>query len=274
MKIKIEKVIFILCILFWPLSLFHANTPQDFFKYSIPTILVGLSFFLFARKNSFYQVPILFIPLLEPKLAALPLITFSIFFLWQREKKHLVFVLISIFILALTWKDFWGQTIFQPDYEAQQEIIGKSYLYPNVITARIFQNKPRIYVNKFNNNLFALIDPNNYFFNFHPREIKIDNQNLNKYPVMSLIFMLFGLYYLKKNPHWKFILILSLAGVLSLSVLKIFDRNDFILWIPITLVIIHGIVNFKLKQKYLLKIFYATFLIFTTTQLIRILINT
>lgn len=273
MKIKIEKLVLILCILFWPISLFTANTALDFLKYLIPSVLVGTSFLLREKKLGFYQIPILLIPLIEPKFAVFPLIVFILLFLWEKEKKHLAVILISILILALTWKDFLGQTIFQPDYEAQQEIIGKSYLYPNIITARIFQNKPRIYVNKFNNNLLALTDPSNYFFNFHPREIKIDNQNLNKYPFMSLVFMLFGLYHLKKNPHWEFILILLVAGFLSLSVLKIFDRNDFILWIPITLIIIHGIANFRLKQKRILKVFYAIFLTFTAIQLIRILIN-
>lgn len=271
---KLKLVIIVLCLLFWPLSLFLANTTGDFIKYLIPAFLVGFSIFLIAnKKNSFYFLPILAIPLVEPKLTAFPLVTLAIVFLLEKNRKNLLFVLLSLLILIFSWKNFWGQTIFQIDYQAHQEVIGKTYLYPTVVMARIFQNKPRIYLNKFNSNLFALIDPNNYFFNFHPREILIDNQNLNKYPFLSIIFMLFGLYYLRKHVQWKFLLLILGSMLFSLSILNIFDRNDFVLWLPMSLVIIHGIKIFHKNHKVIAPIYFALFLIFAILELIRIFLQ-
>lgn len=270
---KLKFLIVVLCALFWPLSLFFANTFGDFINYLIPALLLGLSIFLFQRRVGFYLFPILLIPFVEPKLAVFPLIVAGLVLIFKFEKRRLVFFLLSLVVLVLTWKGFWGQTIFQPDYEAQQGIIGRLYLYPNVATARLFQNKPRIYINKFNSNFFALVDPNNYFFNFHPREILIDNQNLNKYPFMGIVFAVVGFYYLLKHPQWRFISIILASLLLSLSILKIFDRNDFLLWVPLSLVIIHGINSFKLRSERNTKIFLVVFLIFTVPELVRILLR-
>lgn len=270
---KLRLTIILLCLLFWPLSLLLANTFSDFFNYLLPSLLVGISVFLLHKKRGFYLLPLLFIPFIEPKLAIFPFMVSLIIFLWKKEKLYLVFLAMSLLILAFTWRGFIGQTIFQSDYEAQQEIISKSYLYPNVATARIFQNKPRIFINKFNNNFFALVDPNNYFFNFHPREILIDNQNLNKYPFLSIVFAIFGFYYLVKHPRWKFILVLLGSMLFSLSILKIFDRNDFILWMPLSMVLIHGVTVFHSRQKKLRKPFYLFFLVFAVPELIRIFLR-
>lgn len=272
--LRVEIIIILLSISFWPLSLFLENTLGDFTKYLIPAVLVGLSFLLIFKNCSFYLAPLLLIPFIEPKLSVLPLIAVIVSLAWRRNiKLHLVFILISLFILLFNWKAFSGQTIFQPDYEAQQEVIGKTYLYPNVFTARLFQNKVRIYLNKFNNNFFALTDPNNYFFGFHPREIKIDNQNLNKYPFLSIIFVLLGFYFLRKNAHWRFIIVVLLSLLFSLSILKIFDRNDFILWVPLSLVFAHGVKTFQTRKAAWKTIFYTTFLIFSITEMVRIFLR-
>ena len=272
---KLEFLIVLLTFSFWPLDLYLANTPDNFLKYSIPSVLLILSFVLFASKSSFYPLPILVIPFIEPKLALLPIATISLTWLWNRsERKYILFLIVSLLVFLLNWKPFFGQTIFKPDYEARQEIIGRSYIYPNVFTARLFQNKLRIYISKFNDNFFALIDPNNYFFNFHPREILIDNQNLVKYPFLSIIFMAVGLYYLKKNEYLKFITPLLFGGVLSLSVLTVFDRNDFVLWLPLLLILLYGLTNLKKKsKKKIWLIFIPIFLIFTFIELLRIFVR-
>lgn len=270
---KLKFSIIGLCLLFWPISLLVTNTFSDFIRYVIPAVLLGSSIISLQVGYKLFIFPMLFVPFVEPKLAVLPLIIVLSLLLLHRDKKYTIFVLASLLILILNWKSFWGQTIFQTDYEAQQEIIGKSYLYPNVFTARVFQSKPRIYINKFNNNFFALIDPGNYFFNFHPREILIDNQNLTKYPFLSLVFVLFGFYYLKKHPYWKFILAVLIGSILSLSILKLFDRNDFVLWIPLSFVLVHGIATFHKRQKKLRAIFYLSFFVFAVPELIRIFLR-
>lgn len=272
---RLEFLIILLTFSFWPLGLYLVNTRGDFFKYTLPAVFVIFSFLSFRAKSAFGVLPLLIIPFIEPKLASLPLSVILLLWLWNRtEKKYLFFLFISLGILLFNWKAFFGQTIFKPDYEARQQMIGKLYLYPNVFTARLFQNKVRIYNDKFSNNFFALVDPNNYFFGFHPREILIDNQNLNKYPFLSIVFLLFGLYYLRQNPLFKFITALVLGSIISLSILTIFDRNDFILWFPFSLILFYGLMRLKDnlgERKWL--VFLLLFLAFSTIEFLRVLVE-
>ena len=85
------------------------------------------------------------------------------------------------------------KTIFSFDYQASQLILRKIYLYPNIPLARLFQNKAQIPTTKYESNLVALIDPNNYFFGFHPREVA-GGLNLVKFPFVSLPFFILGFY--------------------------------------------------------------------------------
>jgi hypothetical protein len=61
-------------------------------------------------------------------------------------------------------KVFFGSSIFYFEHNDQQKIIRQGYLYPNIYLARLFQNKPTIYKDRFLFNFFSVIDPNNYFF--------------------------------------------------------------------------------------------------------------
>ena len=162
------------------------------------------------------------------------------------------------------------KTVFVNDYQAEQRILDKINLYPTVFFARVYQNKGRIYLDKITDNFFALADPSNYFFGFHPREI-IGNQNLKKFPLVSIIFFLTGLYYFKSLKHKKFILIYSSISLFYLSILENFDRGDFLLWLPITLIILHGLnINYKNKYwDYIALIFW----IFTIPQIARIFLG-
>lgn len=276
---KFESIVIFLILSFWPLSLLLNNTPSNFLGYLVPGILVALSFLLYTKNStSFpYLLPIFSIPFVEPKLAILPLIFVLVNFIWNiwdKEKTRFALPLIvSLVVLILNWRGFWGQTIFRPDHEAEQLVIGKTYIYNSVILARVFQNKPRIYLDKFTNNFFALTDPNNYFFNFHPREILIDNQNLIKFPSLSIVFALFGFYYIKKFPYCKFIVSALVATVLSLSVLTVFDRNDFLLWFPISAIVIFGATKARGRFGREYPIFSIAFLIFSVIQLLRIFID-
>lgn len=276
MSRKFERIIIFLILLFWPLSLVLNNTLSNFLSYLIPGILVALSFFLYTKNSTglAYLLPIFSIPFAEPKLAALPLI-FVLTNLVQDEekKKYVILLLVSLTVLTFTWKGFWGQTIFKPDYEAEQIVIGKTYIYNSVILARIFQNKPRIYLDKFTNNFFALTDPNNYFFNFHPREILVDNQNLIKFPSLSIVFSLFGFYFVNKLAVRKFVVSILAAAVLSLSILTVFDRNDFVLWFPISAIVIFGVTKARERFKKAFFIFSVLFLTFSVIQLLRIFID-
>lgn len=158
-------------------------------------------------------------------------------------------------------------TVFRQDYQAEQRILEKINLYPTVFFARVFQNKAKIYLDKAGNNLLALTDLNNYFFGFHPRQI-VGNQNIKKFPFVSIIFFLVGLFYFSNLKHKRFIMLLLIPSLIYLSFLESFDRIDFLLWLPLTLIILGGleIVQNSKYWKYTVVIFW----VFTIPQIIRI----
>lgn len=270
MKLKLKYIVSFLILFSWPLNLYLANTKSDFLDYLIPLVLLSLAFLLYKRRFRFYLLPTLLIPVFEPKLAFFPVLFTLLFTPFSKDKKFpIVFFIISIMALFVVWKSFWGQTIFIPDYQARQEVIRNIHLYPNPPLARIFQNKTRIYSDKFGGNFFALTDPNNYFFSFHPREITVTNQNLDKYPFLAIVFMFLGIYYFTKNAYKSFILYSFLSGVINLSMLTYFDRQDFILWLPISLTLLGGTHWLFSKKSKWVYIYSITFILFTLIQLIR-----
>lgn len=195
-----------------------------------------------------------------------------------KVKKLITFVILIFWPLNLALngnlKDFpfedLTRTVFHQDYQAEQRILDKINLYPSVLFARVYQNKARIYLDKISNNLFALTDLNNYFFGFHPRQI-IGNQNLKKFPFVSIIFFLAGIYAFNKLKRKKFILQLSVFSLIYLVLLDNFDRIDILLWLPLSLIILGGleIVSVSKYWKYTVTAFW----IFTIPQVIRILLG-
>lgn len=239
----LKKITIFLVLVTWPISLFLNNTPKDLLNYLLP--------------------------FLNPKFAIFPLIFVLIYF---KFKKPLL-ILISIVILVIWIKPFFGQSIFITNNDAKEMLIQKGNLYNSVFLARLFQNKVRIPMDKFSNNFFALTDPNNYFFGFAPGQIKVDNQNLDKFTFLSLPFLLVGLYtiFKEKVSHHKLLLSFFATAIINLSFLTNFDRNDFILWIPISLIIIHGVNTLDQKFKYA-KYYELTFIIFSVVEIIRLFI--
>jgi hypothetical protein len=236
----LKRIVTILILSMWPISLFLANTKIDFINYVLP--------------------------IFQPKLILIPLL----YFLFNFNRKNIKYIILSLLLVLIFFKPFYGQTIFIKDYEHEQQNLQKSNLYNSIPLARIFQNKMHIPMDKVTNNFFALIDPNNYFFGFAPRQITIDNQNLKKFPFLSLPFMLIGLYYIFKNPkNHKTLLTFLAASIINLSILTNFDRNDFILWIPISLIIIYGLNIFDKRFKYK-KLFYGIFILFSVIEILRI----
>lgn len=256
---------------FWPLSLFLANTPGDFLRYIVPVFLIAASFAFFRKNRRFYLIPLLLIPLFEPKLAPLPVIASVVDLIWGRERLKMGILLVSLAIFALSFSGYKGQTIFVVNNDARQQVIEKTYLYPNPFLARAFQNKARIFIDRFNSNFFALVDPNNYFFGFHPREITIDNQNLKKYPFLGAIFVLLGLFNFSKLENKRFIIVLGIASLVSLSALTNFDRTDIILWVPLSILFVFGFnVTYELKK--FRKPALALYFFFAIQEIMRILL--
>lgn len=271
-KKTVFKLSILFCLAFWPINLLLANIFSDFIGYIIPSMLLTVSFLLWNREGQqqwVYKLPILIIPFFSPKLALFPLIFIILDILISKARKtKVIFFVVALTVLFIQWQPFFGQTIFKQDYEAQQKVIRNTYLYPSVLLARVFENKPRIFVDKFSNNFFALTDPSNYFFGFQPRQIVNDNQNLDKFPFLAIIFFVVGLFYLKDNRNLTFICLSLIAGIFCLSTLSIFDRNDFILWLPLSLIIAKGVEITYTRYK----LFSLFFIVFTIPQIIRILI--
>jgi hypothetical protein len=259
-------------LIFWPLELFLANTTKEFINYILPCLIICLSYFLYCKKSRYHLLPILILPFVQPKLALIPLSYVAIDTLLNK-KLNKILLLLSIVILIIFSKTLINQSIFIKDYNSQQTIVRNSLLYPNIPLARVFQNKGRIYIDKFNDRFFSLIDPNNYFFGFQPRQIVLNNQNLDKFPFLAIIPFFIGLYYLFKNKNKNIYLTYILGSIISLSLLTNFDRHDIILWLPFTLIILSG-TNYlknKLGTKYIY--FNLIFILFGLAQLIRLLVE-
>lgn len=269
----VRKLAFISILALWPISLLFSNTTANFIHYITPTALLSISLFLYDKKFKYYFVPIFAIPFADPKLAVIPLIYFLTNLILKKNKSYLICTIISLVILAVVWKPFIGQTIFRPDYELGQQAIQKSNLYHSIPLARIFQNKARIPMDKFSSNFFSLIDPNNYFFGFMPRQILIDNQNLNKYPFIALVFIIYGLINIESLKRKDFILTILSAGIINLSLLGVFDRQDFILFIPLALIIIHGINRMDKNHKTLSKLLQIIMILFAVPEILRTFIE-
>ncbi|OGM56805.1 hypothetical protein A3E46_02745 [Candidatus Woesebacteria bacterium RIFCSPHIGHO2_12_FULL_46_16] len=275
----LKNLIKLILLVFWPLTFFLANNTTDFLTYFSISALIFLTFFLFNKKYSFYLLPLIAIPFIDPKLSAFPILASAVaWFLEAREPRKLILnwttaaLFLSILAVGIQWKEFKNQTVFFSDYEAQQKVLRNITLYPNVFSARLFQNKVRIVFDKFSQNFFALTDPNNYFFSYHPREGVVSSQNLVKYPFLGIVYFLFGLFSIKTLKSRKFIVWIVVALMVSLSVLKIFDRSDFTLWIPLSLVTVYGVDVFYKARPRLFRLFSFFFIFFSAIELIRILV--
>lgn len=266
---KLKNLVVLISLTYWPVSLYLANTPTDFLSYLIPLLVLLSSFWLYKNNSKFYPTPVLALPLFEPKLALLPIVFSIISLVHKRSKLNVFFVLFSFVVLTFSWQKFAGQTIFTRDYEANQKVIRDTQLYDSVIIARLFHNKARVVFDKFTFNLFALTDPNNYFFGFHPRQITT-NQNLTKFPFIGIVFMLYGLYYLRESKHRLFIFTSLISSIAALSILKIFDRNDFILFVPLALIFVYGVYKFDKSFKHA-KVVFVIFIVFIVMELTRII---
>lgn len=227
------------------------------------------------KRNQYYPLPLLLIPFIQPKLALLPIAVIATDFLFFKEKVKyiLFFLLVSLAVFAINFKPFSGQTIFVTSNNEFQSVIQKSQLYPTILLARTFQNKPRIILDKISSNFFSISDPNNYLFGFHPRENPVDNQNLIKYPFLSFIFFFIGIFVISKSKFKKEIIIFLVGSVVSLLVLKIFDRHDFILWVPLSIIFYEGITQTQQKYNKFSKVFVPIYILFSIVGLIQIIVD-
>jgi len=130
------------------------------------------------------------------------------------------------------------KSIFQIQNESVDEIITKTGAYSDHLFGRVFNNKASIVITSFEKNLTALIDPNNYFFGFHPREMLAGYLNLVKFPFVTIPIFIYGFINLKKHKWSLRSAQFLLLCILLLSLLNNFERLDFILYFPLVIILI------------------------------------
>lgn len=269
-------------LMLWPLNILLKNGILEFLYYASPVIFIFSSFLLYSKKNVYWPLLLIPIAFINTALLFFPsLVSLLNFIFLSRTKLALFILLFSLLTTVLGLSTFFSKSIFVDDYQERQSVIRKGQLYPTVWLARLFQNKPSIYLERYEFNLTALTDPNNYFFGFHPREIVTNNQNLIKFPFLSIVFFLMGLYYLGKNiyfrrkelAHWKFLVVVIISLIFCLSLLTSFDKHDFVLFIPLSIIMFTGFNIFIKNLNNSKKICLSIFLIFGFLEYIQLFIR-
>src|SRR3989344_7583639 len=168
--------------------------------------------------------------------------------------------------------NYYRFSIFAPDDQAILVINAKRSVYENDFLGRLFNNKATFVYNRFKANFFALTDPNNYFFGFHPREIVRENLNLDKFPFISLVFLLYAFYCFNLLKKGKLLLIafFVLAGLLALAN---FDKADFILYPILAVFMLHGIKRMRTEKPRFFVAVAIFLVIFSIPQYLRVFVN-
>ena len=168
--------------------------------------------------------------------------------------------------------NYFRFSIFAPDDQAPLIINAKRSVYGFDFFGRLFNNKATFVYNRFKANFFALTDPNNYFFGFHPREIVRENLNLDKFPFISLVFLLYAFYCFNLLKKGKLLLIafFVLAGLLALAN---FDKADFILYPILAVFMLHGIKRMRTEKPRFFVAVAIFLVIFSIPQCLRAFVN-
>lgn len=257
-----------LSVFFWPLNFLIHNNLKDTIHFFLPSLLLFCAVTLFKDKIVGRSILLSGIPVLNSSLILVPIVS-----LLYKNKKigYVLFGMILTLSVFFAAKSFIGSSIFYYEHHDQQKIIRQGYLYPNIYLSRLFQNKPSIYIDRFLFNFFSLTDPNNYFFGFHPRQIPVENQNLQKFPFLSVVFFLIGLY--QAVFKRKILLVTLLIIFINLALLKNFDKTDSLVWLPISILVIEGIYNFVKKINFQKRLLLLIFFIFTLAEYFQLIVS-
>lgn len=168
--------------------------------------------------------------------------------------------------------NYYHFSIFASDDQAPLVISTKRSIYRSDFLGRLFNNKATFIFGRFKSNFFAIIDPNNYFFGFHPREIVRENLNIEKFPFISIFFLIYAIYRIKSINGAKLWVVIFLALTVLLSLAN-FDKVDFILYPIFAGFMIRGIITMS-REKPRLFLTVSLFLIFfAIPQYLRAFVN-
>ena len=107
---------------------------------------------------------------------------------------------------------------------------------------RVFYNKYSVYLERYTENLFYLVDINNYFFSGHPREDISGLSHRFKYPYIYFVpFLVGGLVVISSQSKKRLLMFtLTIIAVLITQFLE-YGWIDFLMFFPISYLIVRGI---------------------------------
>lgn len=273
MKNLLYWIVILLTISIWPISFWLSNT-RDGFLLLIPSTLIVLDLFFIINRFQYHYFIYLLLPLIHPAFLLFPL--FYLLFNLQSYSRfpQVVYLIIFLLISIINFRNFYAYSIFTPDPLASDTLIKKISLIPNRNLARVFENKTTIFQDKFKDNIFVSLDPNSYFFAYHPRELG-NGQNLFKFPFLSLIFFTIGLYSLSKFQYQKWLISIIISCVFSIALINNQDRFDIFLCVPVSIICLIGINKLferPSKLSLLIALFFVSTSIFEVLRFIQIYI--
>ena len=168
--------------------------------------------------------------------------------------------------------NYFHFSILAPDDQAPLVINAKRSIYESDLLGRLFNNKLTFIWSRYKANFFALVDPNNYFFGFHPREIVRQNLNLEKFPFIAIVFLGYSFYRFKTLKRARLLLAIFFLLVAFLSLAN-FDKVDLILYPILSIFMIHGIRAMNLERPKLFIVTALLLIIFSVPLYLRTLVN-
>ena len=135
------------------------------------------------------------------------------------------------------------ETIFYPATESEKIDFEKKLALDTSRLKKIYYNKTTVIKERYLKNFLVLIDLNNYFFEMHPREDVTEVDYRFKYPFLTIIFLISAIGMTAKNKKYIKIWLIILIEILVLSFFKKVDGIDFVLFIPMSWLLILGAKN-------------------------------
>lgn len=162
-------------------------------------------------------------------------------------KKILFGILVIPVLISWPWSliknpaKFKLETIFYPVTADEAWDFSKKISLDTSLIKKFYYNKVTIIKDRYFKNFLVLIDLNNYFFAMHPREDVSGVDYRFKYPWWTIIFLILGIQVAVKNKKYTWIWWTTLLIMIILSFLKYMDCWDFVLFFPISWLMILGV---------------------------------
>lgn len=267
------KTIFILLtIVLWPIELIVNNHINELFPIFMCILIFLICWIMYLRGNKKYIFILLLLPIININLIFFPVVYGLYNLITNKNKTDIIFLGVAILITLILFKSFYSKSVFIFNELDIYILNTKRGLTGLNLFSKFLYNKFTLGLDKFFRNFFSIVDLNNYFFSFHPRESVIVNLNLTKFSFVTIPYFLVGLSNIKKLREYKLYIAFFVSLIVSLSFLQIFDINDFILWPLISVICLIGFEIIDKKYQYLSKVMFLFYMVFTFWELLKIFV--